>query len=42
MNTLKITFTGGPYRKAEVCLSDFHAIEELIGAGYIILNVEAV
>lgn len=39
---MKITFYGGPWRKESVCYGDFHAIEELIGAGYIITNVEAV
>lgn len=39
---LNITFTGGPYRGENTCISDFNAIEELIAAGYLILNVRSV
>lgn len=39
---MKIIFTGGPYRDAGECYGGFDAIEELIAAGYIILDVMGV
>lgn len=37
-----ITFTGGPYRNECECIGGFDALEELISAGYIILDVRSV
>lgn len=39
---MQITFTGGPWRSECICYGGFDALEELIGAGYIILNVRGV
>lgn len=40
--TMKITFTGGPYRDAGECYTDFHGLVELLEAGYLVINVEGV
>lgn len=37
---MRIIFSGGPYRHECECIGDFHAIEELIAAGYIILDIK--
>lgn len=37
---MRIIFTGGRWREECECIGDFMALEELIAAGYIILDIK--